>query len=563
MTTAATSASTASPLSMLIPDFPFPYDEYLGHTAGIGSVPEDMYGTEVAVVGAGLSGLVAAYELMKMGLKPVVYESARIGGRLRAGTQPGQAGPVADLGGMRFPTSGRSFFHYADLVGLETRPFPNPLTSAAGSTVIELGGTAHYAETKADLPEFFGEVSRAWDDCLEERAHFAAMQDAIRLRDLPAIKRLWNDLVPRFDDTSFSGYLATSRAFSALPFEYREAFGQVGFGTGGWDTNFPDSILEILRVVYVDADADQQRIVGGAQLLPERLWSHAPAGLVHWPAGTSLASLHGGHPRPGVTAIRRLRTDDGTPGAIDVTDKWGKTAAYPAVIATCQSWLLSARIDVDETLFSHKLWTAIERSHYMQSSKTFVVVDRPFWKDIDPETGRQVMSTTLTDRLTRGTYLLDNGPGQAALICLSYTWNDDALKWLPLDADERVRLMLHSLKQIYPTVDIASHIVGEPITVSWEDDPNFMGAFSDNLPGHYRYQERLFTHFMQDGADAAHRGIYLAGDDVSWTGGWADGAVTTGLNAVWGVMTQLGGKTSPDNPGPGDRFDELKPVRLP
>lgn len=121
--------------------------------------------------------------------------------------------------------------------------------------------------------------------------------------------------------------------------------------------------------------------------------------------------------------------------------------------------------------------------------------------------------------------------------------------------------MLHSLKQIYPTVDIASHIIGDPITVSWEDDPNFMGAFSDNLPGHYRYQERLYTHFMQEGMDAAHRAIYLAGDGVSWTGGWADGAVTTGLNAVWGVMTQLGGKTSPDNPGPGDRFHELKPLR--
>ena len=126
MITAATSATTASPLSMLIPDFPFPYDDYLGHTAGIGSVPEDMYGTEVAVVGAGLSGLVAAYELMKMGLKPVVYESARIGGRLRAGTQPGQAGPVADLGGMRFPTSGRSFFHYADLVGVRDPAVPQP-----------------------------------------------------------------------------------------------------------------------------------------------------------------------------------------------------------------------------------------------------------------------------------------------------------------------------------------------------------------------------------------------------------------------------------------------------
>jgi tryptophan 2-monooxygenase len=360
---------------------------------------------------------------------------------------------------MRFPKTGASFFHYADLVGVETQPFPNPLTPAAGSTVIELGGQAHYAETPADLPDFFREVSAAWDDCLEERAHFSAVQEAIRARDLATIKKLWNELVPRFDDVSFSGYLAISKAFSSLPFEYREAFGQVGFGTGGWDTNFPDSILEILRVVYVDADADQRRIIGGAQLLPERLWNHAPSGLAHWPEGTSLASLHGGHPRPGVAVIRRVRGGDGaadtSQGPIAVTDKWGQSRQYPAVIATCQRWLLSARIDV---------------------------VDRPFWKDVDPATGRQVMNTTLTDRLTRGTYLLDNGPDQPALICLSYTWNDDALKWLPLDADERVRLMLHSLKQIHPAVDIASHIVGDPITVSWEDDPNFMGAFSDRQP---------------------------------------------------------------------------------
>lgn len=561
--TAPATATAAAPITMLNPDFPFPYDEYLAHPAGLGAVPEHIYGTEVAVIGAGLSGLVAAYELMKMGLKPVIYESSRIGGRLRGGTQPGQSGPVADLGGMRFPRSGRSFFHYADKVGIETQPFPNPLTPAAGSTVIELGGQAHYAETAADLPQFFGDVAAAWDDCLEERASFTAMQEAIRTRDLATIKKLWNELVPTFDDVSFSGYLATSRAFSTLPFEYREAFGQVGFGTGGWDTNFPDSFLEILRVVYVDADAEQHRIIGGAQLLPERLWNHTPENLAHWPAGTSLASLHGGHPRGAVTSVARVKNDAGTPGDITVTDRWGRTTEYPAVIATCQSWLLSARIDVDESLFSHKLWTAIERSHYMQSSKTFVVVDRPFWKDIDPETGRQVMSTTLTDRLTRGTYLLDNGPDQPALICLSYTWNDDALKWLPLDADERVRLMLHSLRQIYPTVDIASHIVGDPITVSWEDDPNFMGAFSDNLPGHYRYQERLYTHFMQEGHLPEHRGIFLAGDDISWTGGWADGAVTTGLNAVWGVMNQLGGKTPVGNPGPGDRFEELKPIRLP
>jgi len=550
-------------ISMLIPDFPFPYDDFIGHPAGIGTVPPEHYGTEVAIVGAGMAGLVAGYELMKMGLKPVIYEAAQIGGRLRGATSTGRTSPVADLGGMRFPRTGRTFFHFLDLLDIQTENFPNPLTPASSSTVIAVGGKVHYAKTASDLPVLFHEVSQAWRESLEERAHFGPMQQAIRDRDLKTIKRLWNDLVERFDDTSFSGYLATSKAFSALPFEHREAFGQVGFGAGGWDTNFPDSILEVLRVVYVDADDDQLRIVGGAQLIPQRLWDHAPETIAHWPAGTTLASLNGGSPRGAVRKINRAAGGDAAAQAIEVTDEHGRRESYPAVIATCQSWLLSARIDCDESLFSPKLWTSIERSHYMQSSKTFVTVDRPFWKDVDPVTGRDVMSTTLTDRLTRGTYLLDNGPDTPALICLSYTWNDDALKWLPLDAAERVRLMLHSLKAIYPTVDIASHIVGDPITVSWEDDPNFMGAFSDNLPGHYRYQERLFTHFRQEEFAPAHRGIFLAGDGISWTGGWAEGAVTTGLNAVWGVMHQLGGETDPANPGPGDLHPDFWPVKLP
>ena len=65
-------AAKQPPITMLNPDFPFSYDHFLAHPAGLGSVPEEMYGTEVAVVGGGVSGLVAALELMKMGLKPVV-----------------------------------------------------------------------------------------------------------------------------------------------------------------------------------------------------------------------------------------------------------------------------------------------------------------------------------------------------------------------------------------------------------------------------------------------------------------------------------------------------------
>jgi monoamine oxidase len=123
--------------------------------------------------------------------------------------------------------------------------------------------------------------------------------------------------------------------------------------------------------------------------------------------------------------------------------------------------------------------------------------------------------------------------------------------------------MLQSLHEIYPTVDVRRHIIGDPVTVSWEAEPNFMGAFKANLPGHYRYQRRLFTHFMQDRLEPRFRGLFLAGDDVSWTAGWAEGAVQTALNAVWGVVRQFGGSTDPGNPGPGDVFDDIAPISLP
>jgi lysine 2-monooxygenase len=311
--------------------------------------------------------------------------------------------------------------------------------------------------------------------------------------------------------------------------------------------------------VLTGCDENQHLIVGGVQQVPLGLWQHAPAAseMRHWPAGTTLASLHNGAPRAGVTAITRAAGNQ-----LAVTDTWGNTSTYPAVLTTCQSWLLTTQIAVEETLFSQKHWMALDRTRYMQSSKTFVMVDRPFWNDLKSN-GWPTLGMTLTDRLTRGTYLFDNGPDQPGVICLSYAWMGDALKMLPHGTKKRVQLALSALAKIYPDVDIASHIIGDPISVSWEADPHFLGAFKGALPGHYRYNHRMYSHFMQDGFAPAERGIFIAGDDVSFTPAWVEGAVQTSLNAVWGIVKHLGGKTFESNPGPGDVFAELGPMALP
>ena len=119
-------------VTALIPDFPFEYGKFLGQSGrnALCRVSNIHYGKQVLVVGAGVSGMVCAYELMRMGLHPVVLEASdRIGGRLYSKKlgSPGD-GVICELGGMRFPVSAKALFHYFEKVGVKANMgiFPNP-----------------------------------------------------------------------------------------------------------------------------------------------------------------------------------------------------------------------------------------------------------------------------------------------------------------------------------------------------------------------------------------------------------------------------------------------------
>ena len=64
--------------------------------AGLGTIPKERHGEEVAIVGAG-GRHGGGYELMKMGLKPVIYKASKMGGRLRSQVFEGTKDVVAEL----------------------------------------------------------------------------------------------------------------------------------------------------------------------------------------------------------------------------------------------------------------------------------------------------------------------------------------------------------------------------------------------------------------------------------------------------------------------------------
>src|SRR4051794_13756541 len=83
-------------------------------------------GRRVTVIGAGIVGLVAAFELERMGYHVEVLEASRIGGRIYSHRFGSDAdAPVAELGAMRIPTKNPHTMAYIDRLGLtdEVRPF--------------------------------------------------------------------------------------------------------------------------------------------------------------------------------------------------------------------------------------------------------------------------------------------------------------------------------------------------------------------------------------------------------------------------------------------------------
>ena len=74
----------------------------------------------------------------------------------------------------------------------------------------------------------------------------------------------------------------------------------------------------------------------------------------------------------------------------------------------------AASLEQMNPLLPEGTWEAVMNTHYMQSTKIFASTTAPFWEERDPVDGKRKMSVTLSDRLTRGTYLVDYGPSLGA-----------------------------------------------------------------------------------------------------------------------------------------------------
>ena len=89
-------------------------------------IPRTGTARNVAIVGAGVSGLVAAALLSRAGHHVTIYEaSQRIGGRVYTVREPFTNGFYGEAGAMRLPSFYTLTLEYIKKLGLPTNPFLN------------------------------------------------------------------------------------------------------------------------------------------------------------------------------------------------------------------------------------------------------------------------------------------------------------------------------------------------------------------------------------------------------------------------------------------------------
>jgi tryptophan 2-monooxygenase len=518
----------------------------------------DMREKNVAVVGAGTAGLLAAYQLLELNANVTIFEaSARAGGRLDTHYPIDGSAAAYEMGAMRVPPCQQLFNYFADRFDLKPGgQFPDP-----GQVDTRLIYRSQSYEWRAGdkPPAIFDKVSTAWGNFADSYSELARLLTDPTPANLATARDLWQAAIyspvalgPETGLSTISFYQGLIEQFvenyAAWGIEQPwngddfELFGTLGLGSGGFGPLYEVNFAEMVRLVVNGLETHQQ-------FYPDGLCKLTDGFMRHTPHGASVGSRIRYDSQ--VTGVTRSPNERGA--IVSLAD--GTSSTFDAVIVATSHRSMQVEMSLADPypmpadpLVDPPTASAIREMHLMNSSKLFVLTKNKFWQDPD----NPLPSNIQSDTLARGLYCLDYHPGTGmdggyGVVLVSYTWGDDSSKYLAVkDPQERLRIVLRSLLPCaadFVTALEAAIVPGTVKLIDWQDRRGYYGAFKVNYPGQDQYNQETYYQFLKGGP------VYLAGDSIGWCGGWVESALQTGMNAAAAVVRDLMG---PDAMYPGD-----------
>lgn len=446
---------------------------------------------KVIVIGAGLAGLTAAYELAQWGNEVTVLEAhMRPGGRVFTVREPFQEGLYGEFGAIDYTDSARNMKHYVKLFNLATgAPQPDG----------KLVTTFHVRGKRVVLgpgqkPEWPYKVSP------EEQKVFGY---GLYLRYLgPTADELGNPTDPSWDIQKFKQYdkmtlvdFMKSKGASDDAIEYLSYAMSVGYG---WNTVSALHRLASDWALFNSGGGKQHFILGGSDLLP-RAFAKALADRIWYGAPVTRIVQEG----------NKVRAVFNPPGGEQSLE-----ADYVICTAPCPAL---RRVDFAPGLSARKR-QIIEQLEYTPVTRIYMQSRRRFWVD-EGRTG--FGNTDLPIKLVSEHPFVRTADLTPRGLLETHIRGNDALPVSEKTEEQQIAWAAEQMETFHP--GYRKYLEGGA-AYSWHKDPYFGGGYAWWKPGQ-------LTEWMPELAKPEGR-VHFAGEHTSALGRTMEGAVISGNRAA-------------------------------
>lgn len=444
---------------------------------------------KVVVLGAGLAGLTAAWELVQSGNEVIVVEARnRSGGRvltLREGFTPGL---TAEAGGMSFNDNYFNLLRYVKLFNIPYESLKAPaIRSPVGNTVYHLRG-------KRIVPNN-GKIDWPYELKPEERE--GSITD-----------RYIQPLLNSVNDVSISDSLYDwARSIDNKTLLQLVAEGGASAGA-----------QEIIRVTTWYSDRDG-RASAAWNLLPV-VQSVGSKDIYSFPGGVDILSTAftvrlGERIRFGAEVVSIKNDSNSVEVIVNIAGKQESISADRVVCTIPFSVLQNINISPSLSASKKKIISGL---YYKPTTRVFLEVKKRFWES-NGENGSAM--TDLPIGQVQKHPMIKTGRERDRSILEAHVRGLDALQVDKMSSANRLTFALEQMNKVHP--NISDYYEGG-ISKSWQLDPYSLGAYSLFLPGQ-------ITSWLPEIIRPEGR-IHFAGEHTSIYSASMEGAIESGVRAA-------------------------------